>query len=68
MASRFSTPESVQAAVSLLAEHSDVSILAGGTDLMVQLQSGRRTTAHIVDIKRIPELNAVTQAGDGSWS
>ena len=65
---QFSTPASVDAAVSLLAEDADASVLAGGTDLMVQLQSGVRSTRHIVDIKRIPELNAVTQATDGSWS
>ena len=52
---QFSTPATVDAAVALLAEDSDASVLAGGTDLMVQLQSGHRSTRHIVDIKRIPE-------------
>jgi len=65
---QFSTPESVDAAVSLLADDKDASVLAGGTDLIVQLQSGMRKTQHIVDIKRIPELNAVTQNTDGSWT
>jgi len=65
---KFSTPESVEAAVSLLAEDDKANVLAGGTDLMVQLQSGMRTTGHVVDIKRIPEMNAVTKNADGGWT
>lgn len=65
---QFSTPASVDDAVSLLAADGDANILAGGTDLMVQLVSGMRTTRHVVDIKRIAELNEVTQAADGSWT
>lgn len=65
---KFSTPDSVEAAVVLLAEDSEARVLAGGTDLIVQMQSGLRTTGHIVDIKRIPEMNAVTQTGDGGWA
>jgi len=65
---RFSTAESIEAAVALLTDDSDASVLAGGTDLIVQLQSGIRKTGHIVDIKRIPELNVVTQSADGSWT
>jgi CO/xanthine dehydrogenase FAD-binding subunit len=65
---QFSTPASIDDAVSLLVADGDATILAGGTDLMVQLQSGMRTTGHVVDIKRIAELNEVTQAADGSWT
>lgn len=65
---QFSSPVSVDDAVTLLAADTDANILAGGTDLMVQLQSGMRTSRHIVDIKRIAELNQVNQAADGSWT
>lgn len=65
---QFSSPASVDDAVSLLAADTGANILAGGTDLMVQLQSGMRTSRHVVDIKRIAELNEVTRAADGSWT
>jgi len=65
---RFSSPETIDAAITLLATDSDARILAGGTDLIVQLQSGLRQTNHAVDIKRIPELNSITRQSDGSWT
>lgn len=65
---QFSTPVTVTDAVSLLAADADASVLAGGTDLMVQLQSGMRRIRHIIDIKRIDELNQVSQSDDGSWT
>lgn len=64
---QFSSPATVDAAVALLAGNHNARVLAGGSDLLVQMQAGIRSAEHVVDIKRIPELNQVTQADDGSW-
>jgi len=36
-------------------------IIAGGTDLMIDLKEGRRPICSLVDITRIPELNGIRQ-------
>lgn len=64
---QFSAPETLIEATELLKQETDASVLAGGTDLMVQMQSGMRNTTHVVDVKRIPELTTVVHNSDGSW-
>ena len=62
----FAAPTTVAEAVQLLANASGVArVLAGGTDLLVQLRSGILKPDLIVDTKRIPELRAITTEGGG---
>ncbi len=60
-------PSTVAEALGLLAEHQGkAKVLAGGTDLMLQLQDGLFTPDFVIDVRRIPELNTLefdAQAG-----
>jgi carbon-monoxide dehydrogenase medium subunit len=54
----YAAPGTLREAVSLLAEKGDrARILAGGTDIIVQVREGRRDIDLLVDGKNIPELN-----------
>ncbi len=57
---QFSAPTTLAEAANLLAGTSGARALAGGTDLLVQMRLGLRDPAHIIDLKRIPELMTVT--------
>jgi len=41
-------------------------MLAGGTDVIVQLREGRRHCDQLIDLKHIPELTALRFAADGT--
>ncbi|MDA0264311.1 MAG: xanthine dehydrogenase family protein subunit M [Chloroflexi bacterium] len=57
----FVSPSSIEEAVKVLASNGNKArIMAGGTDMLVQMRAGRRTAPLVVDIKGIPELNAVS--------
>lgn len=63
---RFEAPRSIDAAVSLLAAEDGLSrILAGGTDVLVQLRSGMVEPDLVVDIKRIPGMFDITEEDGG---
>src|ERR1044071_3577190 len=42
-------------------------ILAGGTDLLVQMKSGTRTPGVIIDVKKIPEMVTIVEK-NGSFT
>jgi carbon-monoxide dehydrogenase medium subunit len=57
----YSAPASVAEAVAILAAGGgQARAFGGGTDLLIQLRAGTRDARHLVDIKRIDELNRLT--------
>lgn len=63
---RYEAPETLDAAVALLAGTDGVGrVLAGGTDLLVQMRSDLIAPDLVVDIKKIPETRAVTSEDGG---
>ena len=63
---RYEAPNSVEAAVKLLASEAGMArVLAGGTDLLVQLRSGRTEPNLVVDVKRIAAMKAITAEAGG---
>ena len=64
---RYEAPETLELAVALLAAASgDARVLAGGTDLLVQLRAGMIEPELVVDVKRIPEVHEIA-AEDGGF-
>ncbi len=65
MATRYAAPHSLEEAVELLkASNGDARVLAGGTDLLVQMRTGLQRPQLIIDVKRIRELMAIS-LGEG---
>ncbi|MBU6268357.1 MAG: xanthine dehydrogenase family protein subunit M [Sphingomonadales bacterium] len=61
----FHAPATVAEACALLAAHPGARVLAGGTDLIVQMRSGRVTPGALVDLKRIAELTGIREDAQG---
>jgi carbon-monoxide dehydrogenase medium subunit len=64
---RYEAPDTLDAAVALLTGASgEARVLAGGTDLLVQLRAELIEPGLVVDVKRIPELSTIV-AEDGGF-
>jgi carbon-monoxide dehydrogenase medium subunit len=63
---RYEKPRAVDEAVALLAAEKGLArVLAGGTDLLVQMRSGRARPDLVVDCKAIPEMMSVSSDNGG---
>ena len=57
---RYEAPRTLEDAVALLAGANGLAkVLAGGTDLVIQMRGGRLEPELVVDIKRIPEMTSI---------
>lgn len=62
----YEAPSSVAEAVRVLSQHNgSARPLAGGTDLIDQIRTGRHTPQVVVDIKKIPELSVLELSAGG---
>jgi CO/xanthine dehydrogenase FAD-binding subunit len=62
----YAAPSTVEEAVGALAAASGIAkVLSGGTDLLVQLRSGRLRPDLIVDTKRIPGISGIREQNGG---
>src|SRR5882672_3231127 len=61
---RYEAPKTLEAAVSLLAgTNGQARVLAGGTDLLIQMRGGRVEPELLVDVKGIPEMTSIVAEG-----
>ena len=58
--------ESVENAIALRLEHPEAQIIAGGTDVLVQMREGRRAGKELISIQKLDELRGVTMEDDGT--
>jgi carbon-monoxide dehydrogenase medium subunit len=56
----YEAPDTLETAVALLLRtHGEARVLAGGTDLLIQMRAGRVAPETLVDIKGIPEMRSI---------
>lgn len=62
---QYLAPESLEQATQALADSANARVLAGGTDLLVQMRLGLKEPEVVVDIKWIPELTELALDDSG---
>lgn len=58
--------ESVEHAIQLLTEHPEAQIIAGGSDVLVQMREGKRAGKELISIYRIDDMRGVSYEEDGA--
>ena len=61
---KYQAPQSISEAVNCLGQAETPKILAGGTDLLVQLRGATHKPTTLIDIKYIPETRSIHLNGD----
>lgn len=66
---QFVTPRTLDEAIKAFSDAAGAArILAGGTDLLVQMRTGAVQPAMIIDVKKIGELTEIEEMPDGGFS
>ena len=58
--------KSVQDAIELRLQHPEAQIIAGGSDVLVQMREGKRAGAELISIQMLDEIRGVTLEADGT--
>lgn len=58
--------KSVEHAISLLLEHPEAQVIAGGSDVLVQMREGKRAGKELVSIYMLDEMRGVSYEEDGA--
>ena len=58
--------KSVQDAINLRLQHPEAQIIAGGSDVLVQMREGKRAGAELISIQMLDEIRGVTLEADGT--
>jgi carbon-monoxide dehydrogenase medium subunit len=61
-------PTSLDEAIKALLSAPTAMVLAGGTDLIVQMRAGRARPGAVIDLKRIPGSIGIRREGDGGFT
>jgi aerobic carbon-monoxide dehydrogenase medium subunit len=57
----FHQPTSVKDAIGLLGQSNNAAVMAGGTDLLVEMKKGLRSHANIISLSKITDLKMITE-------
>jgi carbon-monoxide dehydrogenase medium subunit len=61
------TPHTLDETLELLSKHSDQArLVAGGTDLLIEIERGIRSPATVIDISRVPGFDTITRDSAGT--
>jgi xanthine dehydrogenase iron-sulfur cluster and FAD-binding subunit A len=60
-------PTSLREAIELWQENPDARLLAGGTNLVVDMKLEKAKPAKVMDITFVPELRGIEERSDGLW-
>ena len=64
----YHAPDTIEQAVALLAGDAGARPLSGGTDLIVQMRSGRSAPSALVDLKRISGMSGMRALPGGGFA